>query len=70
MHQLGGFKVQGRTDAQRAQILDDARAVADAGAYAIVLEAVPPALAAEITAAVPALTIGIGAAPAATARCW
>jgi 3-methyl-2-oxobutanoate hydroxymethyltransferase len=61
IHQLGGFKVQGRTDAQRAQILADARALADAGAYAIVLEAVPHALAGEITRAVPALTIGIGA---------
>ena len=61
IHQLGGFKVQGRTDVQRAQILADARALADAGAYAIVVEAVPHALAAEITRAVPAVTIGIGA---------
>lgn len=61
IHQLGGFKVQGRTDAQRTHILADARALADAGAYAIVLEAVPHALAAEITRAVPAVTIGIGA---------
>ncbi len=61
IHQLGGFKVQGRTDAQRAQILADARALAEAGAYAIVLEAVPHTLAGEITRAVPALTIGIGA---------
>jgi 3-methyl-2-oxobutanoate hydroxymethyltransferase len=61
IHQFGGFKVQGRTDAQRAQILADARALADAGAYAIVVEAVPHALAAEITRAVPAVTIGIGA---------
>jgi 3-methyl-2-oxobutanoate hydroxymethyltransferase len=61
IHQLGGFKVQGRTDAQRAHILADARALADAGAYAIVVEAVPHVLAAEITRAVPAVTIGIGA---------
>jgi 3-methyl-2-oxobutanoate hydroxymethyltransferase len=61
IHQLGGFKVQGRTEAQRAQILTDARALADAGAYAIVLEAVPHALAAEISRAVSAVTIGIGA---------
>ena len=52
IHQLGGFKVQGRTDAQRAQILDDARALSDAGAYAIVLEAIPHALAGEVTRAV------------------
>jgi 3-methyl-2-oxobutanoate hydroxymethyltransferase len=64
IHQLGGFKVQGRTDDQRTRVLEDARAVAEAGAYAIVIEAVPHALAAEITASVPALTIGIGAGPA------
>jgi 3-methyl-2-oxobutanoate hydroxymethyltransferase len=61
VHQYGGFKIQGRTEAQRAQILADARAVAEAGAYAIVVETVPRALAAEITGAVSALTIGIGA---------
>ena len=48
IHQLGGFKVQGRTDAQRTRILEDARALSDAGAYAIVLEAIPHALAGEI----------------------
>jgi 3-methyl-2-oxobutanoate hydroxymethyltransferase len=63
VHQFGGFKIQGRSDAQHAKILADARAIADAGAYAIVVEAVPQALAAEITRAVPALTIGIGAGP-------
>ena len=63
IHQFGGFKVQGRTQDQRARILEDARAIADAGAYALVLEAVPHALAAEITGAVPVLTIGIGAGP-------
>jgi 3-methyl-2-oxobutanoate hydroxymethyltransferase len=61
VHQLGGFKLQGRTDAQRASILADARAIADAGAYAIVVEAVPQSLAAELTRAVPVATIGIGA---------
>jgi 3-methyl-2-oxobutanoate hydroxymethyltransferase len=61
MHAFGGFKVQGRTAAQRAHILDDARAVSDAGAYAMVIESVPRGLGAEITAAVSALTIGIGA---------
>jgi 3-methyl-2-oxobutanoate hydroxymethyltransferase len=63
VHQFGGFKIQGRTDTQRARIVDGARALAQAGAYAIVLETMPAALAAEITAAVPALTIGIGAGP-------
>ena len=61
VHQLGGFKIQGRTDAQRAQILADARTVTEAGAYALVIEAVPHALAAEITRAVPVPSIGIGA---------
>jgi 3-methyl-2-oxobutanoate hydroxymethyltransferase len=61
VHQFGGFKLQGRTDDQRAHILADARALADAGAYAIVIETVPQAVAAEITRAVSAVTIGIGA---------
>jgi 3-methyl-2-oxobutanoate hydroxymethyltransferase len=61
IHQFGGFKVQGRTEAQRAQILAGAQALSEAGAYAIVLEAMPHALAAEITRAVSAITIGIGA---------
>ena len=63
VHEFGGFKLQGRSDEQRAKILADARAVADAGAYAIVVETVPQALAAEITRAVAAVTIGIGAGP-------
>jgi 3-methyl-2-oxobutanoate hydroxymethyltransferase len=63
MHQFGGFKLQGRTAEQRARILEGARAVAEAGAYAIVVETVPQALAAEVTRAVPAVTIGIGAGP-------
>src|SRR4051794_3449075 len=63
VHAFGGFKLQGRTAEQRARIIDDARAVADAGAYSIVVETVPQALAAEITRAVPAVTIGIGAGP-------
>ena len=61
VHEFGGFKVQGRTDEQRAQILADARAVSEAGAYAVVVEGVPQALAADITRAISAVTIGIGA---------
>jgi 3-methyl-2-oxobutanoate hydroxymethyltransferase len=61
VHQFGGFKLQGRGDEPRARILADARAIADAGAYAIVVETVPRALAAEITRAVAVPTIGIGA---------
>jgi 3-methyl-2-oxobutanoate hydroxymethyltransferase len=63
VHEFGGFKLQGRTDEQRARILADARAVTEAGAYAIVVETVPQALAAEVTRAIPAVTIGIGAGP-------
>ena len=57
---LGGYKVQGRDDAGAA-VLDGAKAVAEAGAFAVVLEKVPQSLADEITAAVAIPTIGIGA---------
>jgi 3-methyl-2-oxobutanoate hydroxymethyltransferase len=63
VHAFGGFKLQGRTAEQRARIIEDARVVAEAGAYAIVVETVPQALAAELTRTVPAVTIGIGAGP-------
>jgi 3-methyl-2-oxobutanoate hydroxymethyltransferase len=63
VHQMGGFRVQGRTDAQRAKILAGARALDAAGAYAMVLEGIPVPLADEITAAVAVPTIGIGAGP-------
>ena len=57
---LGGYKVQGR-GAARAGLLADAQAVAEAGAFAVVLEKVPATLADAVTAAVPIPTIGIGA---------
>jgi len=60
-HQMGGFKVQGREEGGRKRLLDDARALADAGAYAIVLEGIPAEIAAEITAELAIPTIGIGA---------
>jgi 3-methyl-2-oxobutanoate hydroxymethyltransferase len=60
-HQLGGFKVQGKDPGGRARLLDDARALDEAGAYAIVLEAIPADIAREITATVSCPTIGIGA---------
>jgi 3-methyl-2-oxobutanoate hydroxymethyltransferase len=59
--QLGGHKVQGKSDAQAAEILDDAIALERAGAFAIVLELVPTSLAREITAQLRIPTIGIGA---------
>ena len=60
---LGGYKVQGRDQRAATRLLDDARAVADAGASLLVLECVPTPLAADITAAVAIPTIGIGAGP-------
>jgi 3-methyl-2-oxobutanoate hydroxymethyltransferase len=61
---LGGFKTQGRTRDQWAAIEEDARAVADAGAFAVVLEAIAEPLAAKITKDLPIPTIGIGASAA------
>lgn len=57
---LGGYKVQGRGDAA-AELMADAQAVADAGAFSVVLEKVPANLADEVTAAIAIPTIGIGA---------
>ena len=61
---LGGFKTQGRTRDQWALIKEDARVVAEAGAFSVVLEAIAEPLAAKITKAVPIPTIGIGASAA------
>ena len=58
-----GHRVQGRGDDAARQLLADARAVAAAGAFALVLEAVPAALVAQVAAAVPVPVIGIGAGP-------
>jgi 3-methyl-2-oxobutanoate hydroxymethyltransferase len=63
VHQFGGFKTQGRTEDQRQRIITGAEALAQAGAYAIVLEAMPSPVAVEVTQAVPVPTIGIGAGP-------
>ncbi len=60
---LGGFKAQGRTAAKALQLVADARALEAAGCFAVVLEAVPPAVAARITEALHVPTIGIGAGP-------
>lgn len=58
---LGGFKTQGRVKDEWAAIEEDARLVAEAGAFSIVLEAMAEELARKITAAIPIPTIGIGA---------
>jgi 3-methyl-2-oxobutanoate hydroxymethyltransferase len=56
----GGYKIKGRTEAERERLLIDAQALAEAGAFAVVLELVEPGLAREITAAIEIPTIGIG----------
>ena len=61
---MGGYKVQGRDDASRTQLLADAQAITDAGAFAVVLEGITEPVAREITASVVIPTIGIGASPA------
>ena len=61
---LGSFRAQGRVEADWAPIEEDARAVAAAGAFSVVIEAVAEPLAARITAEVAIPTIGIGASPA------
>jgi 3-methyl-2-oxobutanoate hydroxymethyltransferase len=60
---MGGFKVQGRTEEQRKRLIEDALSLEDAGAFAIVLEAIPMDLAKEITEKLSIPTIGIGAGP-------
>jgi 3-methyl-2-oxobutanoate hydroxymethyltransferase len=60
---LGGFKAQGRSAERAKQLVDDALALEEAGCFAIVLEAVPPAVAAAATKALAVPTIGIGAGP-------
>lgn len=63
VHQLGGYRLQGKDEKEAKQLLDDAKALAEAGASMIVLEMMPSALAASITEAISIPTIGIGAGP-------
>jgi 3-methyl-2-oxobutanoate hydroxymethyltransferase len=66
-HSLGGYRVQGRgDDAQR--LIDDAVALADAGAFCVLMEMVPASTAAEVDAAVAVPTVGIGAGNATTGQ--
>lgn len=59
----GKYRIKGRDDAGHAKLLDDAAALAEAGAFAVVLELVTPAVAKEITERFPFVTIGIGSGP-------
>ena len=61
VHQMGGFKVQGKSDKQAARILADARELEQAGAFSIVLEGVPSEVANRVTKALRIPTVGIGA---------
>jgi len=63
IHALGGYRVQGRTQESAAELLADAEAVEEAGAFALVLEGIPRELAAIITRRLRIPTIGIGAGP-------
>lgn len=64
VHALGGYRVQGKDDATADRLRADAKALEDAGAFAVVLELVPAPLASQITKALTIPTIGIGAGPA------
>jgi 3-methyl-2-oxobutanoate hydroxymethyltransferase len=59
----GGYHIKGKTESERASLLDDAKALVDAGAFAIVLELVTPSVAREITGNISIPTIGIGSGP-------
>jgi 3-methyl-2-oxobutanoate hydroxymethyltransferase len=63
VHRLGGYKVQGRKPQDAEKMLTDAKILEGAGAFALVLECVPPSLAREITRKIGIPTIGIGAGP-------
>jgi len=63
IHRMGGHRVQGRSEAGRAKVLADAKAVEAAGAFAVVLEGMPVELAREVTQTLSIPTIGIGAGP-------
>lgn len=63
VHQMGGYRVQGRTSDEQEQLLADALALEEAGAAMLVLEAIPAKLAERVTAGLTIPTIGIGAGP-------
>jgi 3-methyl-2-oxobutanoate hydroxymethyltransferase len=63
LHRLGGYRVQGRELERALALVEQARAVEKAGAFLVVLEAIPPAVGAAITRSVAIPTVGIGAGP-------
>lgn len=68
VHQLGGFKVQGRDQTSAERLIQEAKSVVEAGASVLVLECIPESLAADITAMLPIPVIGIGAGAATDAQ--
>lgn len=68
VNEYGGFKKQGKTREAAERVLGDAKAVEAAGAFAVTLECIPSELAAEITAALKIVTVGIGAGPVCDAQ--
>ncbi|MDH7576687.1 MAG: 3-methyl-2-oxobutanoate hydroxymethyltransferase [Bacillota bacterium] len=64
VHQLGGYRVQGRTEEAARRLMEDALALEEAGIFALVLECIPAKVAAEITSRLRVPTLGIGAGPA------
>ncbi len=63
IHRMGGYKIQGKTEEAAQRLIDDAKILEDAGAFSVLLEAIPADLAARITEALTIPTIGIGAGP-------
>ncbi len=63
IHRMGGYKVQGKTDEAAKRLIEEARIMEDAGAFALIIEAVPMDLAKRITGGLSIPTIGIGAGP-------
>jgi 3-methyl-2-oxobutanoate hydroxymethyltransferase len=64
VHQIGGYKIQGRDPAGKKRLQEEAKGLEEAGCFSIVLECIPSALAAQITEYIAIPTIGIGAGPA------
>lgn len=63
IHRMGGYKVQGRTEETQRRLIEEAHVAEDAGAFALILEAIPMELAKKITGELAIPTIGIGAGP-------
>jgi 3-methyl-2-oxobutanoate hydroxymethyltransferase len=63
IHRMGGYKIQGKTEESAKRLLEEAHIVEDAGAFSLLLEAIPAGLAKKITEEVTIPTIGIGAGP-------